>query len=163
MSPDDPEGEPVDRGRWLVGRLVARWWADPVHRLDRGRRGGAGTGAHVLDLPNLRGAYESSWGPDGRIAFVAASGPADATDAVEANEDIWVMNPDGTDARKVVTSVGSDHWPPTWSADGGRLMYTAEGTEIVSEIAVVDLSTGDVSNLTDNDVYDMMPSWRAAR
>jgi hypothetical protein len=39
-------------------------------------------------------------------------------------------------------------------------MYTAEGTDIVSEIAVVDLTTGDISNLTDNAVYDMMPSWR---
>lgn len=56
---------------------------------------------------------------------------------MEANEDIWLMNPDGTDARKVVTSVGS-------------------------EIAVVDLSTGDVTSLTDNDVYDMMPSWRSS-
>ena len=73
------------------------------------------------------------------------------------------MNPDGTDAQKVVTSVGSDHWPPTWSADGDRLMYTAEGMEIVSEIAVVDLSTGDISDLTDNDLYDMMPSWRSAQ
>jgi TolB protein len=171
-EPDDARSEPVtvaDVGVW------GDWSPDGRQILytglnEPGEEGeGAlwvvnsdGTGAHVLDLPNVRGAYESSWGPDGRIAFVAESGPNDAEDAVEANEDIWLMNPDGTDARKVVTSVGSDHWPPTWSADGSRLMYTAEGTEIVSELAVVDLSTGDVTSLTDNDVYDMMPSWRSS-
>ena len=61
-----------------------------------------------------------------------------------------------------MTSVGSDHWPPAWSADGSRLMYTTEGLDIVSDIAVVDLSTGEVTELTDNDLYDMMPSWRSA-
>jgi Tol biopolymer transport system component len=69
-----------------------------------------GTGARMLDLPDVRGAYESSWGPDGRIAFVAASGPADAEDAVEANEDIWVMNPDGT--RPLATHLVRGRRPP---------------------------------------------------
>ena len=108
MDLDDPEGEPVtvaDVGVW------GDWSPDGSQVLytglnEDGEEGALwvanadGTDARTLELPDIRGAYESSWGPDGRIAFVATSGPADATDAVESNEDIWVMNRDGTDAGR---------------------------------------------------------------
>ena len=58
------------------------------------------------------------------------------------NEDIWVMDADGTEARKVVTTEGNDHWVPAWSPDGGYLMYSADGEENEGEIARVDLKSG---------------------
>jgi Tol biopolymer transport system component len=81
---------------------------------------------------------------------------------VRWNEDIWVMDTDGTHARKVVTTEGNDHWMPTWSPDGGHLMFTADGTEKDGEIVRVDLTSGEVIPVTDNEVHDMMPSWRPA-
>lgn len=113
----------------------------------------------ATDLP--ASAYEAAWSPDGtRIAFVASSGDGGSEDPVEWNEDIWVADADGTGARKVVSSPGNDHWMPTWSADGQHLMYSADGTENEGEIARVDVDTGEVTVLTENDRHDMMPSWR---
>ena len=74
MDPDDPAREPVslaDVGLW------GDWSPDGRQILytgltEAGEEGALwvvnsdGTGAHMLDLPNVRGAYESSWGPDGR-------------------------------------------------------------------------------------------------
>ena len=67
-----------------------------------------------------------------------------------------------THARKVVTTEGNDHWMPAWSPDGGHLMFTADGTENEGEIVRVDLTSGEVTTVTDNEVHDMMPSWRTA-
>jgi Tol biopolymer transport system component len=115
-----------------------------------------------LEPDGPSGAGEGSWSPDGsRIAFVASSGDPDAADSVDWNEDVWVMDADGSNARQVVTTPGNDHWLPTWSPDGQHLMYTADGTTNDGEIARVDLATLEVTVLTDNDVEDLMPSWRA--
>jgi Tol biopolymer transport system component len=122
--------------------------------------GGEGT---KLETDGPSGASEASWSPDGtQIAFVATSGDPGAEDPVLWNEDIWVMDADGTHAQKVVTLAGNDHWMPTWSPDGRHLMFTADGTGNEGEIARVDLASGDVVAVTDNGVQDMMPSWRRA-
>jgi hypothetical protein len=39
-------------------------------------------------------------------------------------------------------------------------MYSADGTGNEGEIARVDLAAGEVTVVTENDVHDMMPSWR---
>jgi len=123
----------------------------------------AGGQATELKTDGPPGASEASWSPDGNhVAFVASSGDPGAQDPVRWNEDIWVMDADGTHARKVVTTEGNDHWMPTWSPDGGHLMFTADGTENEGEIARVDLTSGEVTTVTDNAMHDMMPSWRTA-
>ena len=68
------------------------------------------------------------------------------------------MNADGSEARLVVTTTGNDHWVPAWSPDGGSLMYSADGEENEGELARVDLKSGEVTVLTDNDVHDLMPA-----
>ena len=70
-----------------------------------------------------------------------------------------VADADGTGARKVVSSPGNDRWMPTWSADGQRLMYSADGTENEGEVARVDVDTGEVTVLTENDRHDVI-RWR---
>jgi Tol biopolymer transport system component len=163
-DPDAKQATVADLGDW------PSWSPDGAVILYSGDADGttalftvpAGGGeATMLNTDGPPGASEASWSPDGsQIAFVASSGDPDAKDPADWNEDIWVMDADGTHARKVVTTDGNDHWMPTWSPDGRHLIYTADGTENEGEIARVDLTTGDVTVLTHNEAHDMMPSWR---
>ncbi|MFC7724152.1 hypothetical protein ACFQW6_03470 [Nocardioides sp. GCM10028917] len=51
---------------------------------------------------------------------------------------------------------------PTWSPESEHLMFTADATEDEGEIARVDLTSGDVVALTDDEAHDVMTSWRPA-
>jgi len=50
------------------------------------------------------------------------------TKIVQQQGDIWVMNPDGTEQRRLTTD-GGEKSVPIWSPDGLRLLYTRRGTD----------------------------------
>jgi len=61
---------------------------------------------------------EADWAPDGRrIAFASRR---------RGSFDIYVMNADGTDTRRL-TATGDDDDNPTWSPDGRRLAFNRAG------------------------------------
>ena len=81
--------------------------------------GGDVTKAVRLPTGNI-GFYASSgnnvsWLPDGRIAFSTTEG---------GNQDIWIMNPDGTN-RKQLTANGAQNGGPVVSPDGKYLVYVS--------------------------------------
>lgn len=68
-----------------------------------------------------------AWSPDGtRIAFTRLSG-----DQLDANglphSDLYVMNADGTQMRRLTAGL-ADESGPSWSPDGTRLAYAADGS-----------------------------------
>ena len=59
-----------------------------------------------------------AWSPDGQwIAFGRA--PADAA----AGRQLWLMRPDGHEARALTNEPALFHGPPAWSPDGAYLLY----------------------------------------
>lgn len=59
-----------------------------------------------------------AWSPDGQwIAFGRA--PADAA----SGRQLWLMHPDGSEARALTSDPNLFHGPPSWSPDGTTLLY----------------------------------------
>ena len=96
------------------------------------------------------GGDEPSWSADGRrIAFVRRH---------DRTPHLYSMNADGGNERRLVDRPG---YSPAWSPDGARIAFVAvpEG-ESSPEIHVVELSSGRVSRLTNNQEFSAMdPAW----
>jgi len=66
-------------------------------------------GTHLRAMLEPYSANNAAWSPDGRrIAFARA-------------DQIWLMAPDGSDARPLTS--GDRRWDPVWSPDGRRLAF----------------------------------------
>ncbi len=106
----------------------------------------------VRQLTGAAAAYEAAWSPDGkRFAYVAAPRTN--------NEEIYVMNVDGSHRIRLTDIPGNDHWPPTWSPDGRRIAFTSDGTDGRGEIYVMNADGSGLTKLTDGP-DDNFPAWR---
>ena len=108
-SPDrvftSPTGSDASRGIAYTFRLLG----DPTEDDDL-----AGNGLFT-DSPNdTSSENRGEWSPDGsRVAFVSDR---------DGNEEIYVMNADGTGQERLTSSAGVDVWP-AWSPDGERIAF----------------------------------------
>jgi Tol biopolymer transport system component len=71
------------------------------------------------------------------VALPAPVGPAgNGLIAYSVAGDIWVVDPDGTDARPLISGPAFDGGPH-WSPDGSRLAYWSRDSESASELSLV--------------------------
>ena len=72
-------------------------------------------------------------------------------------DDIYVMNADGSDVRRLTNNSVAD-WFPSWSPDGRRIAF-ASARDGDFDIYVMNADSSDVRPLTDNSAWDGDPSW----
>lgn len=130
-------------------------------------RGGPQSGLYVTNpdgtglskLPSVPGDTDPAWSPDGsKIAFVRFR---------EGGTGIWVMNADGTGARRITDGgpdVDGTDLGPAWSPDGSRIAFAREGRPAKAatgntDIYVVDADGTDVVRLTDDPMMEYAPTW----
>jgi TolB protein len=118
-----------------------------------------GTGLRNL-TNHAAGDSHPSWSPDGRlIVFCSTRGDGE-------NDDIYTINVEGSDLRRITDN--GLHWDtfPSFSPDGRKILFrrllrqrTSEGTLANSEIMVMNADGSDVVNLSRHPWFDGWPSW----
>ncbi len=115
-----------------------------------------GTDRSQLLSPGSHGIAEltqPAWSPDGtKMAFVGSSktGPQG-----ESQRDIWVMNADGTGARRV-TDGSAPVADPSWSPDGAQIAYWVWNTQ---GVMIMNADGSDPRPLTEPGFRACCPAW----
>jgi Tol biopolymer transport system component/predicted Ser/Thr protein kinase len=99
-------------------------------------QGGSVRAARVT-ASQYKGASGLAWGPDGRIVYASSEG---------GNQDIWVMNGDGSGRRRL-TFDEHDDMQPSMSGDGRRIAFVSYRTG-GAHVWVMDADGGNQTQLT---------------
>ncbi len=102
--------------------------------------------------------YAPAWSPDGQ--WIAYQSNADS-----GQSEIWIMHPDGRDARRLTTTPGGWSRAPAWSPDGRWLAFVSSRAgslgDDYGEVFVVPVDGGEAVQLTTTGgrIYDWCVSW----
>jgi TolB protein len=84
-----------------------------------------------------------AWSPDGE--WIAFRRTVVAGEGRTLSKQLWLMRPDGSEARALTADAEIDYGAPDWSADGRTLLYhrfPLKGPNIVIAVWAMDLATG---------------------
>ncbi len=95
-------------------------------------------GEFISRVPNISGGM-ATFSPDGeKLALISEE---------SGNDDIWIINIDGSEKKQITTFTGRDYWP-RWSPDGKMIAYES-GENDNFDIWVYCLETEQHIKLTD--------------
>lgn len=90
-----------------------------------------------------------AWSPDGtRIAFFSNR---------SGNNEIWLMNADGSDQRQLTNDPADDR-RPAWSPDGASIAFDSDRAGS-RDIWIMDADGGNPSQLTSDPGHETFPAW----
>ena len=75
----------------------------------------------------------------------------------DGNSEIYIMNADGSDPRRLTHDPAYDAWP-TWSPDGSQIAF-ASNRSGNPDIYVMDADGSNVRQLTQHSENDIWPEW----
>ncbi len=100
-------------------------------------------------VTNLTDNFHPAWSPNGtQIAF---------TSDRDSSYQIYVMNADGTNQRRVTQGPGSA-LDPSWAPDGSRIAYVCVASAQY-DICTMDPAGGNVTKVTNDATVDYYPAW----
>ncbi len=101
--------------------------------------------------PFTGGAYDPVWSPNGdRIAMVSTD---------PGNDEIYVMDPDGADVRRLTSNIWEWDKHPTWSPDGSRILFYSNRDSGQRQLWMTDADGGNQVNVSNNQYEDWDPVW----
>jgi TolB protein len=111
-------------------------------------------GSGQVNLTNTSGIDEGfpDWSPDGsKIAYSTGR---------DGNNEIYVMNADGTNAVRLTNSPGDD-FAPSWSPDGARIAFVSDRDQTagVYDLYIMNSDGSNVKQLTNDAAIDYSPDW----
>ena len=111
-------------------------------------------GNERMRVTNQKGACRSDWSPDGsKLVYV--------TSHADRKGDIWVMNADGTDKRRLTIDSANYDYFPAWSPDGGKIVFAKTPDKKTGnwEIWVMNADGSSPVQITHHPAQDKFPDW----
>ena len=172
----DSDGTDILRLTYQIGEDThASWAPDGKHLAFVSSRDGnfeiyvmTPDGANLRNLtrhPSIDA--QPSWSPDGR-QIVFASNRRRFFEEYASGKDIYVMNADGSDVRRLTGRHGAPDWEsdtnPCWSPDGKRIVFTSFREDAIlaggnNDIYVMDADGNNQQNIRPSLARDMYPCW----
>jgi len=109
------------------------------------------TGGSVAAVGKSAVSIDPGWRSNSEVA---------ATLSFDGNQEIYLVNTDGTLARRVTNSKSIDI-SPTFSPDGSKMVFVSSRNGL-PQLFIQDLASGDVKRLTFSGRYNTQPSWSPA-